>query len=110
LIFLEFLIFVCGYTSEDLDQFFSRETIEEIIYAEYQDVEITASCIHDDQGLRLYEISAMRDGQPYAIRHWVLTTHPERVDQVLIAFPEPADLDLATYAPSLFPKLVSCSD
>jgi hypothetical protein len=110
LIFLEVLIFFCGYSSDVIDQYFSMQNFEQIFYADYQDVIVTANCMNDSESVRLYEIAASWEEQAYAIRHWALTDHPTRVLSILAAFPKDSDDQLDQYSEYLFPQLISCQD
>ena len=106
---LEYLIYPCGYTSADIDEFFSRESLEQVIYANYQDPRVVDDCRDDGEQLLLFEISTESQGTTYAIRHWVLTDHPTRVLNMLIAYPEENRENLDELGRKLFPQLVSCS-
>ncbi len=106
----ETLIYPCGYTSETIDRYFSHESLEQVIYANYQNPRVERDCRNDLEQLRLFEISAESQGTAYAIRHWVLNDHPTRVFNILIAYPEEDRENLDKLGEQLFPQLISCSD
>ena len=105
---LEYVIFPCGYTSADMDEYFSRESLEQVIYANYQNPRVIGECVNDAAQTRLFEISAESQGTMYAIRHWVLTDHPTRMLNMLIAYPETNSDNLDKFGEQLFPQLITC--
>ncbi|MGD8813070.1 MAG: hypothetical protein PVI78_01185 [Anaerolineales bacterium] len=106
---LEYVVFPCGYTSADMDDYFNRESLEQVIYANYQHPRVIANCRNDAEHTMLFEISAESQGTLYAIRHWVQTDHPTRMLNILIAYPETDSDNLDKLGEQLFPQLVSCS-
>lgn len=110
LVFVEALIYICGYTSDSVDQYFSMENLVQVMYADYQDVRVTSNCRNDAKKIRLFEIAATWEGNPYVIRNWVLTDHPHRVLNVMMVFSEEANARLDSYSEMLFPQLASCKE
>jgi hypothetical protein len=104
--YLEALIFPCLYEEPDLNSFFSTENWQ-IVFANYESYQPVAECRTDD-GLRLYQFSAIEQGYEYAIKYWVKNDTDTRVLGMMIVFPaESTDL-MDEFSNSLFPELTSC--
>jgi hypothetical protein len=105
-VFLEYLLFNCGYTEEDLDEYFSDENFEQIIFIDYDNLQKIAQCRLGD--LRLYEYHADLFGKPYLLSQWAKSDGDTRVATFLMVFPlEDAPL-MRSYAAKIFPELVTC--
>ena len=106
IVFLEALVFPCGYEDLDLDAFFNLENWQ-IILGNYQSFQLEAEC-RTDSGLRLYEFLAVDQGYEYAIRYWAVSDTDTRVLTFMVVLPvESPDL-MKEYAYALFPQLTSC--
>jgi hypothetical protein len=105
-VYLEALIFPCGYEDLDLDQFFNVDSWQ-IIFENYQGYEYITEC-RNDSGLRLYEFIAIDQGAEYEIRYWTVNDTDTRVITLMIVLPvESPDL-MDEFAYSLFPTLEIC--
>lgn len=106
IVFLEALVFPCGYEDLDLDGFFNVDNWQ-IILGNYQSFQLEAEC-RNDSGLRLYEFTAVDQGYEYAIRYWAISDTDTRVVTFMVVLPvESPDL-MEEYAYALFPQLTSC--
>lgn len=106
IVFLEALVFPCGYEDLDLDAFFNIDNWQ-IILGNYQSFQLEAEC-RTDSGLRLYEFLAVDQDYEYAIRYWAVSDTDTRVLTFMVVLPiESPDL-MEEYAYALFPQLTSC--
>ena len=105
-IYLEALIFPCGYDEADLDDYFSGENWE-IIFYDYENHELTSQC-KTPQGLRLYEFDAGNQGLDYKIRYWARKDTDTRAIVLMIVFPPGSKSTMDDYSSRLFPQLTSC--
>jgi hypothetical protein len=105
-IYLETLIFPCGYEELDLDQYFDDGNWD-AIFANYEDYEMVGECSTDD-GLRLYEFEASNQDFDYEIQYWVLNDTDTRVITTLMTFPFGSESLLDEYSSRLFPELPAC--
>lgn len=106
IVFLEALVFPCGYEDLDLDGFFNVDNWQ-IILGNYQSFQLETEC-RNDSGLRLYEFTAVDQGYEYAIRYWAISDTDTRVVTFMVVLPvESPDL-MEEYAYALFPQLTSC--
>lgn len=104
--YLEVLIFPCTYEEPDLNNFFSAENWQ-VIFANYENYQPVAECKTDD-GLRLYQFSAVDSGFNYDIKYWAENDTETRVIGMMIVFPAESDALMNEYSDSLFSDLVSC--
>ncbi len=103
---LEYLIFNCGYTAADLDEYYSDANFSQIIFSSYENPQKTKFCQSGD--LRLYEFSAKFDGQEYTLAQWVKPDGDKRVAGFFMTFPTDNVAGLRTYAEKIFPELPYC--
>lgn len=105
-IYLEALIFPCGYEDQDLDQFFNVDSWQ-VVFGNYQGYEQITEC-RIDSGLRLYEFIVIDQGAEYEVRYWTVNDTDTRVITLMIVLPiESPDL-MDEFAYSLFPTLEFC--
>ena len=104
--YLEAMIFPCMYEEPDLDAFFNVDNWR-VIFANYERYTAVAECKTDD-GLRLYQFSAIEQGFEYDINYWAENDTETRVIGMMIVFPVEADALMDEYSNSLFPDLTSC--
>ncbi len=104
--YLEALIFPCTYEEPDLNNFFGAENWQ-VIFANYESYQSVAEC-RTDNGLRLYQFSAVDSGFEYDIKYWVENDTETRVIGMMIVFPADADVLMDEYSNKLFPELTSC--
>jgi len=104
--YLEALIFPCGYEEPDLDNFFNDENWQ-IIFANYDSYEPVSECKRDD-GLRLYEFTAVTAGFDYNINYWAQNDTDTRVISVMTVFPVESQSLMDEYSARLFPNFISC--
>ena len=76
-VYLEAIIFPCGYEEPDLNKYFSDENWK-AIFPNYESYELIDECKTDD-GLRLYEFKTQNQGFEYEIRYWVENDTDTRV-------------------------------
>jgi hypothetical protein len=105
-VYLEALIFPCGYEDQDLDAYFIAENWA-VIFENYESYEILSSC-RTDGGLRLYEIRTESMGFNYDVHYWARNDTDHRVLTVMMTFPEGSDPVSGEYATRLFPPLTDC--
>jgi hypothetical protein len=105
-VYLEALIFQCGYEEPDLDKYFSDENWK-AIFANYESYEPIDECKRDD-GLRLYEFKTRNQGLEYRIRYWVQNDTDKRVIVTMIVFPIESKSLLDEYSSMLFPDYSTC--
>ena len=106
-IYLEALIFPCGYQAKDLDTYFSNENWK-TIFLNYQDYELLEQCNTQDD-LRLYQFKAVSQRFDYKIRYWALSDTDTRVITAMVVFPVETESLLDDYSSRLFPTLRTCS-
>jgi hypothetical protein len=102
----EYLLYDCGYTPDDLDNYFSEDNFN-VILSGYEDWQSTTRCEAD--GITLYEFDLIYEGGDYLMRYWIKPLSDTRVLDLSLAFPA-ADVNLMNaYAVRLFPQLSSCA-
>lgn len=104
--YLEALIFPCTYEEIDLNNFFNTENWQ-VIFANYESYKPVAECKTDD-GLRLYQFTAVEQGFEYNINYWAENDTDTRVIGMMIVFPVESNALMDDYSKSLFPDLTSC--
>ncbi len=104
--YLEALIFPCTYEEPDLNDFFNAENWQ-IIFANYESYQPVAECKTND-GLRLYQFSAVDGGFEYNIKYWAENDTETRVIGMMIVFPTESGALMDDFSNSLFPDLTSC--
>ena len=102
----EALIFPCSYEEPDLNNFFNVDNWS-VIFGNYESYQLIAEC-RTDNGLRLYQFSAVEEGYDYSINYWVENDTETRVMVVMIVFPAESTVVMDEYSNNLFPKLTSC--
>ena len=106
LVYLDAIIFPCGYEEPDLNKYFSEENWK-AVFANYESYELLDECKRDD-GLRLYEFKTLNQGFEYEIRYWVDNDTDTRVISTMIVFPLETKLLLDEYSSMLFPDYSTC--
>ncbi len=106
---LEYLLYSCGYTQADVDEYFSDQNLREFLFQSYQDLEQVTSCSQDKAELTLYEFSAKFQGRNYVLRLWIAPVDQARLLYVVFVFPETSVALLDRYAQEVFPALSSCA-
>jgi len=109
--YLDYLIYSCGYTQADWDYYFSDQTMREVLFRDYQNVNRTASCAEAVDKLALFEFTAQFRNEDYRIRYWAMpkTLGVTRFLMMMLVFPETSRTELDRYSRTLFPPLVSCA-
>jgi len=105
-VYLEALIFPCGYEEPDLDNYFSDQNWK-TIFANYESYQALAECKRNE-GLRLYRFDAANAGADYHINYWVQNDTAQRVIVIMMTFPANAQTPLDDFSFRLFPKLTTC--
>jgi len=106
--FLEYLIYSCGYTQADMDDHFSEQNFEDIIFRDYENLQSIATCTDIEGDLTLHEFTAEVHETDYVIRFWIKLDSKTRVLDMMIVFPEVSETELDKYAREVFPELSSC--
>ncbi len=107
--YVDYLVFICGYTSPELEEHFSGEYWD-ILFQNYESYEPVMHCGRFDRGLTLNEFSAISDGYEYQVRYWIRPQTENRVFTMFLVFPVDADSVMNSYAERMFPTLVSCAE
>ncbi len=110
LAYLEYLIFSCGYTQAQVDNYFSEQNFKEILFRDYQNLQQTARCTDNKSTLTLREFTAESNGKDYLIRYWTKADSKTRILTMMLAFPRTSGILLNEYARDIFPKLSSCQE
>jgi len=105
-VYLEAIIFPCGYEEPDLNKYYSDENWA-AIFQNYESFELIDKC-RTDNGLRLYEFKTQNQGFEYAIRYWVQNDTDKRVISTMIVFPLESELLFDEYSSMLFPDYSTC--
>lgn len=108
LVYLEAIIFPCGYEEPDINRYFSDENWK-VIFQSYESFTSTAPMCRTDTGLRLYEFKAVSGGGDYDIRYWAQNDTANRVISLMFVIPIGNDAKLNEFASRLFPRLSTCS-
>jgi hypothetical protein len=106
-VFLEVIIFPCGYEEPDLNRFLDEEHWD-VLFANYESYEMIDECRSDD-GLRLYEFAAVSQGFDYNISYWSENDTSERIITTMLTFPFGSEDVMDEYSIALFPELPNCS-
>ncbi len=106
-VFLEAIIFPCGYEEPDLNRFL-KEDHWDALFANYDSYEMVDEC-RSDVGLRLYEFEASSQGFDYNISYWSENDTDERMITTMITFPFGSEETMDEYSIELFPELPNCS-
>jgi hypothetical protein len=106
LVYLEAIIFPCGYEGPDLNNYFSDENWK-AVFANYESFELIDKCERND-GLRLYEFKTLNQNIEYRVRYWVDNDTDTRVISTMIVFPLEAKLLLDEYSSMLFQDYSTC--
>jgi hypothetical protein len=107
LVFLQVIIFPCGYEEPDLNRFFNDEHWE-ALFANYDSYEMIDEC-RSEQGLRLYELEAVSQEVDYDIRFWSENDTNDRIITTMLTFPFGSEDLMDEYSIELFPELPNCS-
>jgi hypothetical protein len=105
-LYLEALIFPCGYDEPDLNDYFNDANWD-AIFANYDDYEMIGECSTED-GLRLYEFEASGFGSDYDVNYWVLNDSATRVVTIMMIFPFDSEALFDDLSLRLFPQLTAC--
>ncbi len=101
----EYLLWNCGYTESDLDNYFSQGYFD-VVFSNYDGYTMNKSC--QEKKLSLYEFDAVFQGAPYVVRYWVNQQSRTRVLIFMLVYPRERQAELETMARQVFPNLVSC--
>ena len=106
-VFLEAILFPCGYEEPDLDHFLNKDHWD-ALFANYDRYEMIDEC-KSDVGLRLYEFEASSQGFDYNISYWTENDTDERIITTMMTFPFGSEATMDEYSIQLFPELPNCS-
>lgn len=101
----EYLIFTCGYTQEDMNNYFNDEGFG-IIFADYESYALGNFC--EKSGVSLYEYDLVDEGTPFKARYWVKQDTDTRILVYMLVFPEATPGVLDEYSQKIFPNMASC--
>lgn len=105
-VFLEDVIFSCGYEEPDLNRYFSAEHWN-TVFANYETYQMTNEC-KNDNGIRLYEFGISDLGTEYAARYWSAYDSNNSIITLMLLLPASATPVMDEYAAMLFPTFSSC--
>jgi len=103
--YTEYLLFNCGYTQSDLDNYFSEENFN-IVFGNYESHSLQKFC--EGKGLTLYEYSTVSAGTDFLARYWVKQESNKRLLVFMLVFPQANQATLDNYAKKIFPDLTTC--
>jgi hypothetical protein len=103
--YLEYLIYNCGYTQTDLDNYFSDEGFD-IIFVDYESHALANFC--EEKSLALYEYNLVDSGIPYSARYWVKQATETRLLVMMLVFPSETPDVLDEYSRKIIPELTAC--
>ena len=106
-VYLEAMVFPCGYDEPDLNKYYSDKNWA-TIFQNYESYEMVDQC-NNDEGLRLYEFKTQNQGFEYLISYWVQSDTDTRVISTMIVFPVESQTLMDEYSSMLFPEYSSCS-
>lgn len=106
IVYLEALIFPCGYEEPDLNRYYSDENWK-AIFQNYESYNLIDECKTDD-GLRLYEFEAQNFGFEYGIKYWIESDTDTRVISTMVVFPLDSESLMDEYSSMLFPDYMIC--
>ncbi|MBI5297771.1 MAG: hypothetical protein HY869_20020 [Chloroflexi bacterium] len=101
----EYLIFTCGYTQEDMNNYFNDEGFS-IIFADYESYALGNFC--EKSGVSLYEYDLVDEGTPFKARYWVKQDTDTRILVYMLVFPEATPGVLDEFSKKIFPSLAAC--
>jgi flagellar basal body-associated protein FliL len=107
LAYLEYLVWDCGYTQPDLDNYFSQSNFKNGFFKAYDNPVEVKHC-SGDNGLTLYEYSASYQSEDYSIIYWSKLESPTRILTLMLSFPTKDKAVQDQLATQLFPKLAAC--
>ena len=107
LAYMEYLVWDCGYTQDDLGSYFSQSNFKNVFFSSYQSPVEQNRC-SGENGLTLYEYTATYQGEAYSIRYWSRLESPTRILTLMLSFPTKDKVVQDKFANQLFPKLVAC--
>ena len=105
-VYLEALIFACGYEEPDLKKYFNADYWP-IIFENYESYGMTNECRGSDES-RLYQFDTVNLGSDYFVRYWAKPDTDHRLVTVMMTFPFQNNAALDDYAYRLFPMLTTC--
>ncbi len=95
----------CGVTSEQLDDYYSDDALDVIVSA-YDTATLTARCTVDN--VRIYDFDLERDDGSFAARFWIEIAAPTRVVQANLTVPAGEEVFLDDYGRILYPNSINC--
>ena len=106
--YMDYLVYACGYSQQDLDSYFSEENFQDVFFSDYEEVVRTAMCSTDSDDIRLHEFTATFSDVPYDIRFWIMKYGEARIINATLAVPAGRDHDMARLSRGLFRALPDC--
>jgi len=103
--YIEYLIYTCGYSQADLNNYFNDEGFSTI----FQDYEShTNSDFCEIKDLALYKFDLVNEGEQYVANYWVKQSDDMHVLVLMLVLPNTDLAKLNEYSKKLFPELISC--
>jgi hypothetical protein len=106
-VYLEALIFPCGYEEPDLNNYYNDQNWK-ALFQNYESYAPVAEC-RTDKGTRLYKFKAQNQGFEYDIKYWVQNDTANRVISTMIVIPVGSESLIDDLSFWLFPTLPNCS-
>lgn len=106
--FVEYVVISCGYTQAEIENNYSGQSLEEVVFQDYQNLQLIATCANEEGDVILHELTAEFSETTYVMRFWIITDNPTRVLDMLIAFPQISEEQVHSYAEKVFPEMSSC--
>jgi len=106
-VFLEDVIFPCGYEEPDLNKYFSNDHWD-VVFGNYEGHALVREC-RNDNGLRLYEFSVSDQGTNYDVRYWSTYNSENSIITLMLLLPAGSAPVMDEYSALLFPPLQNCN-
>lgn len=103
----EYLLYPCGKADVGLKEFFTPDTLNNVLLKDYQNPKLVSSCSNAEQQLTLYDMTADHSDQSYQVRFWAKPLSETRGVYVMLVFPK-SNTEFNQYAQTAFPQFASC--
>ncbi|HNB51862.1 MAG TPA: hypothetical protein PK530_07960 [Anaerolineales bacterium] len=105
--YLDYLIFSCGTTADELEGYFNRDYWP-VLFQNYEGYEPINSC-GSLASTKLWEFDATSSGSDYQVLYWVRQESASRVLTMFFVYPPDSETIMQAYATQMFPDLTSCA-
>jgi hypothetical protein len=103
--YTEYLIYACGYSQADLNNYFNDEGFN-TIFQNYESHHNSDFCEIKD--ITLYIFDLVNEGALYIANYWVKQSDDKHILVMMLVFPNTNPAKLNEYSKKLFPELTSC--